>query len=194
VRIARRASARDGALVADLLKLLLKIRARESNVAAKLVARSDELEQLAAGKREGLSILQGLAFRGVRPRRARSRRGPARLCDQERQAGHDADGAGGVRLVAGALLMMTACTAAQADEEMVPVHGTTPGFKCDAAKGQSLVGQGATSELGARSLQLTGARTLRWVRPGDMVTMDFREDRLNIELDERGRVKALSCG
>ena len=53
---------KDGALVADLLKLLLKIRAKESNVAARLVARSDELEQLAAGKRTGLTILEGWRF------------------------------------------------------------------------------------------------------------------------------------
>lgn len=50
---------RDGVLVADLLKLLLKIRAKEMNVAARLIARSDELEQLAAGVRQGLSILTG---------------------------------------------------------------------------------------------------------------------------------------
>jgi len=53
---------KEGALVADLLKLLLKIRARESNVAARLVAKSDELEQLAAGKRTGLTILEGWRF------------------------------------------------------------------------------------------------------------------------------------
>jgi ribonuclease D len=53
---------REGALVADLLKLLLKIRARESNVAARLIARSEELELLAAGRREGLSILEGWRF------------------------------------------------------------------------------------------------------------------------------------
>ncbi len=53
---------REGSLVADLLKLLLKIRSRESNVAARLIARSDELELLAAGRREGLSILEGWRF------------------------------------------------------------------------------------------------------------------------------------
>jgi ribonuclease D len=53
---------REGALVADLLKLLLKVRARESNVAPRLVARSEELEQLAAGRREGLSILKGWRY------------------------------------------------------------------------------------------------------------------------------------
>jgi ribonuclease D len=53
---------KEGALVADLLKLLLKIRSRESNVAARLVARSEELELLAAGRREGLAILEGWRF------------------------------------------------------------------------------------------------------------------------------------
>ncbi|UZK67891.1 ribonuclease D [Sphingomonas sp. M1-B02] len=53
---------KDGALVADLLKLLLKIRAKEINVAAKLLARTDDLEALAAGQREGLSILEGWRF------------------------------------------------------------------------------------------------------------------------------------
>jgi ribonuclease D len=53
---------KEGALVADLLKLLLKIRAREGNVAARLIARSEELELLAAGRRDGLSILKGWRF------------------------------------------------------------------------------------------------------------------------------------
>jgi ribonuclease D len=53
---------REGALVADLLKLLLKIRAREANVAPRLVAKSEELELLAAGRREGLAILEGWRF------------------------------------------------------------------------------------------------------------------------------------
>ena len=53
---------KEGALIADLLKLLLKIRARESNVAPRLIARSEELELLAAGRRAGLQILEGWRF------------------------------------------------------------------------------------------------------------------------------------
>ena len=53
---------KDGALVADLLKLLLKIRSREIDVAARLLARSDELEALAAGVRTGLPMLEGWRF------------------------------------------------------------------------------------------------------------------------------------
>jgi ribonuclease D len=50
---------KEGALVADLLKLLLKIRAREIDIAARLLARSDDLEALAAGQRKGVAILEG---------------------------------------------------------------------------------------------------------------------------------------
>lgn len=53
---------RDGALIADLLKLLLKIRSKETNVAPRLLARNDELELLAAGVRDNLAILQGWRF------------------------------------------------------------------------------------------------------------------------------------
>jgi len=53
---------KEGALVADLLKLLLKIRARELNAAARLIARSDDLEALAAGGRDGIALMQGWRY------------------------------------------------------------------------------------------------------------------------------------
>ena len=53
---------KDSSLVSDLLKLLLKIRSRDTGVAPKLIARSDELDALAGGVRDGLNILQGWRF------------------------------------------------------------------------------------------------------------------------------------
>lgn len=53
---------KEGALVADLLKLLLKIRSREIDIAARLLARTDDLELLAAGQRKNLPILEGWRF------------------------------------------------------------------------------------------------------------------------------------
>ena len=52
---------KEGAHVADLLKLLLKIRAREIDVASRLLTRSDELEALAAGVRK-LPMLEGWRY------------------------------------------------------------------------------------------------------------------------------------
>jgi ribonuclease D len=53
---------KDAVLVSDLLKLLLKIRAKETGVAARLIARSDDLEALAAGVRKNLNILRGWRY------------------------------------------------------------------------------------------------------------------------------------
>jgi hypothetical protein len=36
--------------------------------------------------------------------------------------------------------------------------------------------------------------TLRVVHPGDMVTMDYREDRITIEVDENEVIQSLSIG
>jgi hypothetical protein len=99
-----------------------------------------------------------------------------------------------VTAAASSLLLTMACAATPAEPEQVPVHGGSGGVACQAARGQALVGREATAALGAEALRLTGSRTLRWLRPGDIVTMDYREDRLNIEIDAGNRVRALRCG
>ena len=99
-------------------------------------------------------------------------------------------------LPGGLLLMAIACAPVPPIESVpqeVPVHGST-GRTCDASRAQSLVGREATSDLGAEALRLSGAGTIRWIQPGSAVTMDYREDRLNIELDGRSRVTRLRCG
>lgn len=89
-------------------------------------------------------------------------------------------------------LLLGGCAAPEVGmEETVPVHGAG---HCDAGAAQGLVGQPASSALGAEALARTGARTIRWIQPGQAVTMDYRTDRLNIELDANNRVTAIRCG
>jgi ribonuclease D len=49
-------------LSADLLKLLLKIKAEEAKVAPRLICRSDDLEALAAGERDGNPLMSGWRY------------------------------------------------------------------------------------------------------------------------------------
>ena len=65
---------------------------------------------------------------------------------------------------------------------------------CSAESLDNLVGREASSALGADALRRSGARQLRWIRPGDAVTMDYRPDRLNVRLDANGRVESFNCG
>ncbi|MEH6756271.1 MAG: ribonuclease D [Parasphingorhabdus sp.] len=53
---------KENALVADLLKLLLKIRSAEMNVASKLLARADDLERIVGGERAGVVLLEGWRY------------------------------------------------------------------------------------------------------------------------------------
>ena len=94
-------------------------------------------------------------------------------------------------MIALAAATLAACAANMTDP---PVAGVTPGFACRGDALASFTGQLATSDLGARMLRETGARHLRWVADGMMVTMDFRSDRLTVYLDNANRVERASCG
>ncbi|WP_028967090.1 I78 family peptidase inhibitor [Sphingomonas phyllosphaerae] len=68
-----------------------------------------------------------------------------------------------------------------------------PGVQCDANAVESLVGRMA-ADVTADAQKRSGARFVRSYRSGDMLTMDFRPDRLNIERDAAGKVVKFSCG
>ena len=53
---------KETALVADLLKLLLKIRSNELQVASRLLAKGQDLDQIVAGERQGVSLLEGWRY------------------------------------------------------------------------------------------------------------------------------------
>lgn len=98
------------------------------------------------------------------------------------------------KIALGALVMAsTACAVVPPPEPDVPVHGDDGG-SCNANAAQGLIGRPADTALGNEAQRLTGARTIRWIRPGDMVTMEYSPSRLNIHLDERHRVSRINCG
>ena len=69
----------------------------------------------------------------------------------------------------------------------------TPGDACSPASLARYTGLAANDALVARMKRETGKTALRWVRPGMVVTMEYREDRLTIYLDAANRVERASC-
>ncbi|HEU0044740.1 I78 family peptidase inhibitor [Sphingomonas sp.] len=65
---------------------------------------------------------------------------------------------------------------------------------CAAGQAEVLVGERYRRGVPTRAKRLSGARTVRVMWPGQMVTMDFREDRINVRVDYRRRIVAVRCG
>ena len=120
-------------------------------------------------------------------------------------------------LVAAALLAVAACAAPgvtepsaatpgaspPADAVATPGTGATaepsppaaeePAMICQADKGQWAVGQLADETLTAKVLADTTSKSMRVIKPGMAVTMDYREDRVNLEVDADNRVLVVRC-
>ncbi|MDB5679593.1 I78 family peptidase inhibitor [Sphingomonas bacterium] len=84
-------------------------------------------------------------------------------------------------------ILLGACNPPLADMPMPP-------GKCVDRIVTEKVGRIYSAALGKRLMHVTGARTLRVIRPGQMVTMDFLEDRLNVHIDADGRILSFNCG
>ncbi|PKP92292.1 MAG: hypothetical protein CVT77_09275 [Alphaproteobacteria bacterium HGW-Alphaproteobacteria-16] len=75
-----------------------------------------------------------------------------------------------------------------------PMPGPEAGVRCNADRVQALVGREAKPQVVERAKQRSGARTVRVIRPGQAVTMDFRSDRLNLDVDKVNTITAVRCG
>jgi hypothetical protein len=75
--------------------------------------------------------------------------------------------------------------------ETIPNSGAG---RCDTTRVHSFVGVLGTADVGKAIFKRSGAKQLRWIPPGTMVTMDYRTDRLNIRTDARNFVTAIDCG
>jgi hypothetical protein len=88
-----------------------------------------------------------------------------------------------IRLLPLALLLLGGCT------HSIKLPGT-----CRTNTVGAWVGQPYSHKLERRLKDKTESMHVRVIRPDTMVTQDFRENRLNIALDERDRVTRLYCG
>jgi hypothetical protein len=90
-----------------------------------------------------------------------------------------------------AMLAVAGCATASAE---TPVAIVPAGSICSQPPLDAFKGRVATQQVGADMLAASGTRVLRWVQPGMMVTMDYREDRITVHLDAANRIERASCG
>ncbi|MET0308618.1 MAG: I78 family peptidase inhibitor [Sphingomonas sp.] len=69
-----------------------------------------------------------------------------------------------------------------------------PARQCNADRLDRFVGQQRSPRIAERAKRASGARTVRWLEPGTVTTMEFRADRLSLTVNERGRITGARCG
>ena len=65
---------------------------------------------------------------------------------------------------------------------------------CTADAANAYLGQAASAEVVEQARRAARADIARVLHPGEVVTMEYRSGRLNIEVDERGAIVRLRCG
>jgi L-fucose isomerase-like protein len=86
---------------------------------------------------------------------------------------------------------LSACTTpAPADETATPPTA----MACNAEAAQSAIGKVATADVVEQARKDAGAATTRVIKPGQPVTMDYRGDRLNLDVDAANIVTGVRCG
>lgn len=90
-----------------------------------------------------------------------------------------------IRAAMVSLVLVAGCSAAPAPEPE-PEQDTLPDT-CNAAKYQSLVGQDAVA-----GQSLPDPKRIYGLN--DMVTLDYDAARLNVKLDDAGKIAAIDCG
>jgi hypothetical protein len=68
------------------------------------------------------------------------------------------------------------------------------GRACREDRAAFAIGRRYSQGLAEQARRAAGARIVRLVRPGMVYTQEFRQDRLNLQLDRRGQVESVRCG
>lgn len=90
-----------------------------------------------------------------------------------------------------AAFILAGCSATQSDKEPVAEGGHG---RCEAKAAEFAVGKKASRELLEQARTRSGAQTARVLGPHDVVTLEYRSDRLNLNADENALITRVNCG
>lgn len=93
-------------------------------------------------------------------------------------------------LLLAAFVSLAACAA---PPPAAPPAPAAPG-SCDAKAAQFAVGQAYGEAIADEARRRSGARVSRALRPGQVVTLEYNSERLNLDLDAANRVIRVRCG
>lgn len=97
--------------------------------------------------------------------------------------------------VLAALLLLAGCAGPAGPCNIPAASAPQPATdECGAAGLSRYLNVSPTGEMKTAIAAAAGDRPIRYIAPGDAVTMDFVPARLNVELGEYGRITRFRCG
>ncbi|MDK4805677.1 MAG: I78 family peptidase inhibitor [Novosphingobium aromaticivorans] len=75
-----------------------------------------------------------------------------------------------------------------------PASDDPAAHDCNKPLSTAFIGLPESPRNRAALVAAVGHHPVRWVHPGDAITMDYQPGRLNVILDETGRIVATRCG
>lgn len=92
------------------------------------------------------------------------------------------------------LLAMLGLIACRAGPPETPPSQPPSQSACDASKVQDVVGKSRDVALAEDARRRSGAKTVRYLTPDMIITMEYRGDRLNLHLGTDGKIGSARCG
>jgi hypothetical protein len=94
-----------------------------------------------------------------------------------------------------AVATLAGCSTAATESATDPVTTTDTGHsRCEAKAAEFTLGKTASPELLEQARKRAGAQNARFLGPNDMVTLEYRSDRLNLNTDANKIVTRVNCG
>ncbi|CAI8817075.1 MULTISPECIES: I78 family peptidase inhibitor [unclassified Pseudomonas] len=91
--------------------------------------------------------------------------------------------------------LLAGCSSTSTESATDPVTTTDTGHsRCEAKAAEFTIGKKASPELLEQARIRAGAQNARILKPNDMVTLEYRSDRLNLNTDDKLVITRINCG
>lgn len=91
--------------------------------------------------------------------------------------------------------LLAGCSTTSTESATDPVTTTDTGYsRCEAKAAEFTIGKKASPELLEQARVRAGAQNARILKPNDMVTLEYRSDRLNLNTDDKLVITRINCG
>ncbi|UVJ45694.1 I78 family peptidase inhibitor [Pseudomonas sp. LS1212] len=93
-----------------------------------------------------------------------------------------------------AAIVLAGCSSSGSTSKAPEVAASNSDGRCQAGAADFAIGKQASPALLEQARTRAGAQTARILKPHDMVTLEYRSDRLNLNADDRGAIIRVNCG